>query len=164
MATQPAAPAGAGTLYVRASDGTFGPWSTGFTVSDPPQVQTVQPGETLEIASPFSGSVTFAAATGALKLDNSATFTGTVAGMAGQDTIDLADIDPAKVQPPAYSGDSAGGRLTVADGNHTANIALIGNYVAALFVAGSDGNGGTSVADPAALGAVQPLVNPPPAG
>jgi hypothetical protein len=31
--------AGTDTLYVRASDGSFGPWSPGFTVSDPPQQQ-----------------------------------------------------------------------------------------------------------------------------
>jgi hypothetical protein len=86
---------GTDTLWVRVNDGSgFGPWSTPFTVSDPPQVQTVQPGETLDVASPFSGSVTFAGATGTLKLDDSASFSATVAGMTGQDTIDFADIDP----------------------------------------------------------------------
>jgi hypothetical protein len=80
---------GTDTLWVRTSDGLqYGPWSTSFTVSDPPQVQTVQAGETLEVASPFSGSVTFAGAAGTLKLDNSSSFAGTVAGMTGQDTID----------------------------------------------------------------------------
>ena len=44
---------GTDTLWVRARDGnSFGPWSTSFTVSDPPQVQTVNAGETLEKASP----------------------------------------------------------------------------------------------------------------
>jgi hypothetical protein len=121
----------------------------------------VQPGETLEVASPFSGSVTFAGATGTLKLDDPASFAGTVAGMTGEDTIDFADIDPTKVQPPSYSGDTSGGTLNVTDGAHSANIALIGNYMASVFVAGSDGHGGTSVVDPPALGGVQPLVTPP---
>jgi hypothetical protein len=79
--------------------------------------------------------------------------------MSGQDTIDFGDIDPTKVQPPSY--DSASGKLHVTDGTHSADIALIGNYMASLFVAGSDGHGGTSVVDPPALGGVQPLVTPP---
>jgi hypothetical protein len=150
---------GTDTLWVRVNDGTgFGPWSSPFTVSDPPQQQTVQAGETLEVASPFAGSVTFAGATGTLKLDDSLSFAGTVAGMTGQDTIDFADIDPTKVQQPTFNGTSAGGTLTVTDGTHTANMA---HYMASVFVAGSDGQGGTSVVDPPALGGVQPLVTPP---
>ena len=38
--------------------------------------------------------------------------------------------------------------LTVTDGTHTANIALLGNYLASTFVASSDGHGGTLVVDP----------------
>jgi hypothetical protein len=155
---------GTDTLWVRASDGIqYGAWSngtTGFTVSDPPQLQTVQPGETLEVASPFSGSVTFAGATGRLKLDDPASFSGTVAGMSGRDTIDFANIDPAKVQPPSYTGDASGGTLNVTDGTHGGNIALLGNYMASVFVPSSDGHGGTSVVDPPALGGVQPLATP----
>jgi hypothetical protein len=139
---------GTDTLWVRVNDGTgFGPWSSPFTVSDPPQQQTVQAGETLEVASPFSGSVTFAGAAGTLKLDNSATFAGTVAEMAGNDTIDFADIDPTKVQQPSYSGDASGGTLTVTDGTHTANIGLLGNYMASTFATSSDGHGGTNLVD-----------------
>jgi hypothetical protein len=153
---------GTDTLWVRVNDGTgFGPWSSPFTVSDPPLVQTVQAGETLEVASPFSGSVTFAGATGTLKLDDSSSFAGTVAGMTGQNTIDFADIDPAKVQQPTFNGNSTGGTLNVTDGTHSANIALLGNYMASAFVASSDGHGGTAVIDPAVLGGVAPLVTPP---
>jgi hypothetical protein len=155
--------AGSGTdmLWVRVNDGSgFGPWSTGFTVSDPPQLQTVQAGETLEVTSRFSGSVTFASDTGTLKLDNSATFAGTVAGMTGHDTIDFTDIDPTKVQQPTYSGTASGGNLTVTDGTHSANIALLGNYLASTFVASSDGHGGTNVVDPPATGQVALLAQP----
>jgi hypothetical protein len=142
---------------VRVSDLTgFGPWSNAFTVSDPPQEQTVQ---TLEVASPFSRSITFAGDTGTLRLDDPASFSGTLAGMTGQDTIDFATIDPTKVQPPSY--DPACGKLHVTDGTHTADIALIGNYMASVFVAHDDGHGGTSVVDPPALGGAQPLVTPP---
>jgi PPE-repeat protein len=99
-------------------------------------------------ASPFSGSVTFAGDNGTLKLDNSSSFAGTVAGMTGQDTLDLADMDPGKVQPPSFSGNSLGGTLTVTDGMHTPNVALLGNYMASVFVAQSDGHGGTTITDP----------------
>src|SRR5262249_29340056 len=105
---------------------------------------------TLELNSPYEGTVTFAADTGTLRLDNSSSFAGTVAGMSGQDTIDFADIDPTKVQQPTYSGTASGGILTVTDGSHTANIALLGNYIASTFVTSSDGHGGTNVVDPSA--------------
>src|ERR1700730_8718842 len=101
--------------------GQWSPWSPSFTVSDP---TTIGAGETLELTSGYSGQLSFAADTGTLKLDNSATFAGTVAGMAGQDTIDFADIDPTKAQAASYSGDASGGTLTVTDGARTANIAL----------------------------------------
>jgi hypothetical protein len=120
---------------------------------------TIAAGQTVEISSPYSGAVTFAADTGTLRLDDPASFAGTVAGMTGNDAIDFANIDPAKVQPPSY--DSASGKLHVTDGTHSADVALIGNYMASVFVPGSDGHGGTSVVDPPALGGVQPLVTPP---
>src|SRR6266545_8103468 len=83
------------------------------------------------------------AATGTLNLDTSSSFSGTVAGMTSQDTIDFADINFAMAQKPSYSGNSLSGTLTVTDGAHTANIALLGDYMASSFVASSDGPGGT---------------------
>jgi hypothetical protein len=68
--------------------------------------------------------------------------------MTDQDTIDFADIDPTKVQTPSYSGTGTGGTLNVTDGTHSANIALLGNYLASTFIASSDGHGGTNVIDP----------------
>ena len=47
------------------------------------------------------------------------------------------------------------------DGTHTANIALLGNYLASTFTTSPDGHGGTNVVDPQMLGGVQPLVTPP---
>jgi hypothetical protein len=35
--------------------------------------------------------------------------------------------------------------LSVTDGTHSANIALLGNYLASTFVASSDGHGGSSL-------------------
>ena len=76
--------------------------------------------------------------------------------------IDFADIDFSDVQQPSFSGDASGGMLTVTDGAHAANIALLGNYLASTFVASSDGHGGTSVVDPPAASAIQnALLGPP---
>jgi hypothetical protein len=152
---------GADMLWVRVSDGAqWGPWSQSFTVSDPP---TIGAGETLELASAFSGQVSFTAPTGVLKLLDSESFAGTVAGMSGQDAIDFADIDVTKVQQPTYSGTASDGTLTVTDGSHTANIALLGNYLASTFVTSSDGHGGTNVVDQSAAEISQAslLVQPP---
>ena len=141
------------TLWVRVSEGgQWSPWSPSFTVSDP---TTIGAGETLELTSPYSGQLSFGADTGTLKLDNSATFAGTVAGMTGQDAIDFAEIDPTTVLQPSYSGTAAGGTLSLSDDSHTANIALLGNYLASTFVASSDGHGGTNVVDPSASAASQ---------
>jgi hypothetical protein len=68
--------------------------------------------------------------------------------MTGSDAIDFADINFATIQTPTFqNSSSSGGTLTV---THTANIALLGNYLASTFGASSDGHGGTSVVDPPA--------------
>ena len=60
--------------------------------------------------------------------------------------IDLPDIAFGAHATLAYSGNGAGGILTVSDGRHAASVALLGNYMAASFVATPDGHGGTLVA------------------
>ncbi|HEX5230932.1 MAG TPA: hypothetical protein VFW56_01730, partial [Bradyrhizobium sp.] len=82
-------------------------------------------------------------------------FSGTVAGLTGQDTLDLSDINPATVHAPTYAGNSSKGTLSVTDGTHTANITLLGNYLASTFVTSSDGHGGTSIVDPVLTAANQ---------
>jgi hypothetical protein len=119
---------------------------------------TIAAGATAEIPSAYSGAITFAGSTGTLQLDNSSSFSGTVAGLADQDTLDLRDINFATIQTPTYSGSSSGGTLTVTDGTHTANIALLGNYLASTFVTSSDGHGGTAVVDPLLTSSNQPVV------
>ena len=110
----------------------------------------VMSGGTVEVSSAYSGPATFMGSSGILQLDQSASFSGTVAGMTGQDTLDLRDISFATIQSPTYSGTSTGGTLSVSDGTHNAKIALLGNYLASTFVASSDGHGGTNVVDPLA--------------
>jgi hypothetical protein len=102
-------------------------------------------GQTAHISSPSSAPAAFIGSSGTLLLDHSSDLTGTVAGMSGQDTIDFSDINFTTPYAPSYSGNSSNGTLTVTDGSHTANIALLGNYLASIFVASSDGHGGTSV-------------------
>jgi hypothetical protein len=98
--------------------------------------------------------VTFAANSGTLLLDNSTTFSGTVAGMTAQDTLDLRDINFATVvTPPSFIGTATSGTLTVTDGTHTARILLLGNYMASTFTASNDRFGGTSIVDPPATSA-----------
>ena len=106
----------------------------------------IDAGATLELTSAYNGVVAFTASTGTLKLDNSSSFSGTVAGMSGQDTIDLVDINFASAQQPTYSGTNSGGTLTVTDGTHMANIALLGQYMAS-FVKSADEFDGTLIQD-----------------
>ena len=146
---------GTDTLAARLlqDNGTLTPWQE-FTVKDP---LTIADGAIVELSSAYAGPVTFAGSTGTLQLDNSSSFSGTVAGMTGQDTIDFADINFTKVRTPIYSGNSSGGTLTVTDGTHSANIALLGNYLASSFVTSSDGHGGTNIVDPVLSSANQHL-------
>src|SRR5439155_309115 len=76
------------------ANGTLTEWQQ-FTVKDPIAVAAAS---TVELSSAYAGGVIFAGNTGTLQIDNSSSFTGTVAGMTEQDTIDFADIDPTKVQ------------------------------------------------------------------
>ena len=116
---------------------------------------TVATGATLELTAADSVSVQFNGATGTLILDHSAGFAGQISGLTGtgspssSDQIDLKDIAFGTGTTVAYTGTSTGGMLTVSDAqDHTANIALAGNYTGSTFTLSSDGSGGTIVIDP----------------
>jgi hypothetical protein len=105
----------------------------------------------LELFGASTANVTFAPGdTGTLRLDTSSQFNGTVAGLALGNSLDLADIAYVATNAPAYmpNGGNTGGTLSVTDGTHAANIALLGQYIASSFVTASDGHGGTRVTDP----------------
>jgi hypothetical protein len=105
----------------------------------------------LDLFGPSRASVTFAAgSTGTLELFDSQAFTGTIAGLAHGNHLDLADIGFGAGTKLGYTPNSGntGGTLSITDGTHTANLALLGSYVAANFTMSSDGNGGTMVVDP----------------
>jgi hypothetical protein len=152
---------GSDTLWARANDGTvWGAWSKSLTISDPPAVAA---GETITLGSAYAGKVNFLSDTGTLRLQNSASFAGTVAGLCGQDTIDLADIGFGANSTLGYAAnaDHSGGTLSVGDGMHMANIALLGSYMASSFVAASDGHGGTLISEAAQTSTQTPIVTQP---
>ena len=152
---------GSDTLWARANDGTaWGAWSKSFTISDPPAVAA---GETITLGSAYAGAVNFLSDTGTLKLENSSSFAGTVAGLCGQDAIDLADIGFGANSTVGYAAnaDHSGGTLSVGDGTHMASIALLGSYMASTFVAASDGHGGTLISEAAHASTQMPVVTQP---
>jgi hypothetical protein len=105
----------------------------------------------LDLFGASNASVSFASgATGTLTLGQSQAFTGTVAGLALGNYLDLADIGFGATTTLGYSpnANNTGGTLSVSAGGHTANIALLGNYLASSFVTASDGHGGTLITDP----------------
>ncbi|WP_156944260.1 Ig-like domain-containing protein [Bradyrhizobium sp. Ec3.3] len=119
------------------------------------QSATIDAGATLELSGAASGSITFKASTGNLVLDHAAQFTGTLIGLTGDGAaansnhIDLKDITYGAGTSASFSGNTAGGTLTVVDAqNHSAHISLVGDYTNSSFTLSSDGAGGTLVIDP----------------
>jgi len=104
-------------------------------------------GATLEFGSSVEadGAVKFAGPDGTLKLDYPAEFLASVSRFGAGDTIDLRSIGFTAATVISYAGSKAGGALTVKHGWQAAQIALLGQYVAADFHASSDGHGGTDI-------------------
>ena len=102
----------------------------------------------IEFGGASSARVTFAAnSDGILKLDAPSTFTGKVSGLTAGTYIDLPSIGFGAHTTLGYSENAAGtgGTLAITDGTHTADIALLGNYMASTFATASDGHGGTLI-------------------
>ena len=117
----------------------------------------------LQLLGPSNANVAFAAGSrGTLTLDDSQSYTGTVAGLAPGSHIDLADISFGAHTTLGYAPNdsNSGGVLTASDGAHFAKIALLGQYAAASFVMASDGHGGTLTTDPPELIAQTQLTKP----
>ena len=111
---------------------------------------------TLDLSAADSASVTFAASTGMLKLDQPSSFSAQIIGFtgdgtpAGSDQIDLKGINFNTVHD-SY----ANGVLTVTDGTHSAALNFNGTHVLANFSLADDGSGGTIVYDPPVPGTSQ---------
>jgi hypothetical protein len=126
---------------------------------------TITGAAALELFNPSTESVSFASgATGELKLDASSQFNGQIAGFTGQNLLDLADIGFGANTTLGYTANSGntGGTLTVSDGTHKANIALLGQYVAANFATSADGFGGTLIVNPPPTALASTLTQPQP--
>ena len=136
----------------------------GTLITDPSidkSAHVIADGATLEIVDGATGKVTFAGPTGTLQIDTTWSFAGKVAGFGAQDRIDLADVAFGAQTTLGYArSGSAAAKLTVSDGIHTANIALLGQYMASSFAAASDGHGGTLITEVSQT-AQQPLVTQP---
>jgi hypothetical protein len=133
-------------------------------ITDPPvdtANHTIANGATVTIATAAMGTDTFAGNSGTLALDDATAFSGKISGFGARDRIDLADIGFGANSTLGYAANGGnGGTLAVSDGSHTANLALLGNYMASTFVAASDGHGGTLIAE-ASQTAQQPLLTAP---
>jgi hypothetical protein len=133
---------------------------TGMQISQPLAAAAgaamIGAGATLELAAANSASITFAASTGMLKLDQPSTFSAQIFGftgdgaLAGSDEIDLKGINFDTAQDSYVSG-----VLTVTDGTHSAALNFNGTYVLANFKLADDGSGGTIVYDPPVPGPPQ---------
>ena len=88
-------------------------------------------------------------------------FNGVISGFGVPGSIDLRDIAFGSGTTLGFTeaGDNLSGTLTVSDGTNTANIILLGQYVAGNFTKQSDGNGGTLITDPPVVGQYS-LYNP----
>ena len=114
-----------------------------------PNSLTIGSGATVELVGAYSGTVSFAGATGTLVIDQSTQFNGTLSGqLTTTNYIDLRGITAGAGATVSYTGNNSPGKLTVSDGTNTANIMLSGNYSLGNFIVSSDGNGGTLLVDP----------------
>jgi hypothetical protein len=135
---------------------------TADSASSQPSI-TVAAGTSAEIAGPSAKPVAFTGSTGTLRLDDSSSFAGTIAGLGGEDSIDVADVGFGRNSTLGYSANPSlsGGTLSVGAGLHMSNIALLGSYMASTFVAASDGHGGTLISEAAHASGPIPLVAQP---
>ena len=119
---------------------------------------------TTEIAQASSANIAFQSGdAGVLVLDQPSTFTGTVSGFGAQNGIDLPSIAFGPQTTLGYlpNSNQTGGTLSVTDGSHGANIALLGNYIASSFATAGDGHGGTMVVAEASQNGTQSLLTNP---
>ena len=103
---------------------------------------------TLEFGAASSANVALdAQATGTIVLHDSFDFSGVVSGFNGDDHLDLLDVAFGAGTTASYVANQVGtgGTLSVTDGVHTANIALLGQYDPTGFQTEADKNTGTLI-------------------
>jgi hypothetical protein len=102
----------------------------------------------LEFGAASSANVALdAAATGTIVLHDTFDFSGVVSGFNGDDHLDLLGVAYGAGTTASYAAnqDGTGGTLSVTDGAHTANIALLGQYDPASFQTEADKTTGTLI-------------------
>jgi hypothetical protein len=83
---------------------------------------------TLKLSAPVSENVVFSNSIGTLQLDNPTTFTGSISPGASGDQIILSGVSLASVTGYSYSGDTAGGTLTLQESGTAISIKFLGNF------------------------------------
>ena len=107
---------------------------------------TVHGHEKLDPPSTSFTNVTFAPdAEGTLEIDGTS-FSGQVSGFAPGDRLNFSDLAFGAHMTVGY--DQATHQLTVGNGSKIADVTLLGNYMASMFVTAGDGHGGTLVTMP----------------
>jgi hypothetical protein len=130
-----------GTIDV--TGGTFVILAGGSTETNNPI--TIEAGATAELdagstGTPYTGSVTFEASSGTLRLDQPGVFTGSINDLTAGDIIDLAGVD---VQSARLSGSTL--TVTEANGGGTLTYTVSGAQSGDDFVVHGDGNGGSDL-------------------
>ena len=151
------ASAGTDEIWLKAYDGVWTNWvqanitDSGANASLPANanVSTDDLATSRKLNNGYAGNVTSIADSGTPQLDNFSSFTGTVAGLSGQDAVELRDIGFSANTSTSYQANTgnAGGTLSVCDGVHTADLALLGNYLAVAFLTSNDGHGGNLISE-----------------
>ena len=138
-------------IWLEAYNGSWSSDTEAMVTDGAAGATTVGAGATLQIAGADSGSVTFAASTGMLKLDTPSTFSGEIFNFAGSGSLSGSDqIDLTNINSNSVKDSYANGVLTVTDGTNTDKLNFNGSYTPANFSFASDGSGGTIVYDPPA--------------
>ena len=101
----------------------------------------------LDVEAPSTANIVFASAEAAtLKLGDAFHFNGTIAGFAGADVINLANVGFGAASLSYHENvGGTGGTLTISDGVHLAELSLVGNYSADNFNLAPDLLKGTAI-------------------
>uniref|UniRef100_UPI0010F595AF beta strand repeat-containing protein n=1 Tax=Ramlibacter sp. 2FC TaxID=2502188 RepID=UPI0010F595AF len=109
---------------------------------------TISGTATLEFGTASDATIAFAdGGSGTLSFDQASGFTGTIAGLAADDSLQFGELVFGSGTQISYTANAANtaGRLTVSDGTHTAELTLVGRYAAADFQGSSAEDGNTVV-------------------
>lgn len=104
-------------------------------------------GGDLSFLSSFTENVSFLTGGGTLSLADPQAYLGKIRGFSslGSTALDLTSFSFGPQVQTLFSGNAAGGVLTIVDGSQTAKLNLVGDYLNTVFTTVSDGAGGTKI-------------------